>query len=224
MFARRKKRGLTESIHRSVWPRTGWRRALTYFWKRVVRLTASPHAVAAGAAAGAFASFTPLVGFHFLLSFALAFVVRGNMLAAGLGTAVGNPLTFPFIWGATYEVGRWILSGGHHEISAASVDDPSHEAIGRGILEVGLDRLWPIMKPMLVGAVPLGTISAVITYSAVFFSVRSLQARRRHRREEAALRAFAARADSSAGPDDEIEAEASLPSARSGVAEERERT
>ncbi len=200
MFARRKKRGISESIHRSIWPKTGWRRALTYFWKRIVRLTATPHAVAAGAAAGAAASFTPLVGFHFILSFALAFLFRGNMLAAGLGTAVGNPLTFPLIWGATYEVGRWILSGGQDAITGAGVAVADESAIGEGLLHAGFDRLWPIMKPMLVGAIPLGTASGVITYVVVFYSVRGVQARRRIRREQLALREFAAQGDSSAGP------------------------
>jgi uncharacterized protein len=187
MFARRNKRNMAENLHRSIWPRTGWRRAFTYFWKRIVRLSGSPHAVAAGAAAGAFASFTPLVGFHFILSFALAYIIRGNMLAAALGTAVGNPLTFPFIWGATHGVGRWILSGGTREISTSAVSQHAQSRISEGIWSVGIDRLWPIMKPMLVGAIPLGLIAATITYVLVFAAVRGVQKRRRLKREEQSL-------------------------------------
>jgi uncharacterized protein (DUF2062 family) len=183
MFARRRKLTVTQTVHRSIWPRTGWRRAAVYFWKRIVRLTASPHAVAAGAAAGALASFTPLVGFHFILSFALAYLVRGNMLAAALGTAVGNPLTFPFIWGATLEVGRWILSGGEDAITAAGAEAAQRSPIGEGLLTVGLERLWPIMKPMLVGSVPLGLVAGVTTYVAVYVAVASFQKRRRAQRE-----------------------------------------
>ena len=38
-----------------------------------------------------------------------AFVVRGNYLAAAIGTAVGNPWTFPFIWAGTYRLGSFML-------------------------------------------------------------------------------------------------------------------
>ena len=40
--------------------------------------------------AGVFASFTPFIGFHFLLAFALAYLVAGNMAAAALGTALAG--------------------------------------------------------------------------------------------------------------------------------------
>ena len=35
----------------------------------------------------------------------------GNLIASALGTAVGNPWTFPFIWAWIYTVGYWILGG-----------------------------------------------------------------------------------------------------------------
>ena len=57
--------------------------------------------VAAGVAAGAFTSFTPFMGLHFLFAALFAWAIRGNLLASALGTFVGNPLTFPFIWAAT---------------------------------------------------------------------------------------------------------------------------
>jgi uncharacterized protein len=161
-----------------------------YFWKRIMRVSGSPHAVAAGAAAGAFASFTPLVGFHFILSFVLAFLVRGNMLAAALGTAVGNPLTFPLIWGATFELGKWILSGGADPMTAAGADMVARTPIGEGLLTVGFERLWPIMKPMLVGSIPLGLLVATVMYVVVFAAVRGVQRRRQARllaKAEAAL-------------------------------------
>lgn len=183
MFARRRKPKLQETIHRSVWPKTGWRRALTYFWKRIVRLSASPHAVAAGAAAGTFASFTPFMGFHILLAFLIAFLLRGNMLAAALGTAVGNPLTFPLIWAATYEVGRWILSGGSDPINTERTVAPGQQMIEKGLLEIGIDRIWPIMKPMAVGSIPLGLLAATAVYLVTLGAVSGLQKRRRARLE-----------------------------------------
>jgi len=79
-----------------------------------MRISSAPHDVAAGAAAGVAVSFTPLVGAHITLAILAAVLLRGNVLAAVLGTIVGNPLTFPFFWGISYQVGKvmegyWIL-------------------------------------------------------------------------------------------------------------------
>ncbi|HCO54930.1 MAG TPA: DUF2062 domain-containing protein, partial [Pelagibacterium sp.] len=51
MDTRRKKDWQTR-LRNAVWPRMGIRRYLTYLQKRVLRLTASPHAIAAGVASG----------------------------------------------------------------------------------------------------------------------------------------------------------------------------
>ena len=72
MFAGRKTSGRRRSLRHTLWPKRGWRRVMSYYWKRLVRLSATPHAIAAGGAAGVFAAFSPLLGFHVVLSLALA--------------------------------------------------------------------------------------------------------------------------------------------------------
>ncbi len=59
--------------------------------KRVLRLRATPHAIAAGVAAGVFATFTPLLGFHFAMAFVIAYLVRGSLPAAALGASSAIP-------------------------------------------------------------------------------------------------------------------------------------
>ena len=54
-------------------------------------------------------SFTPLVGLHIVLGCLMALIVRGNFLAVAVGTLVGNPWTFPFMWLAGYELGKLML-------------------------------------------------------------------------------------------------------------------
>lgn len=163
-----------EQLRVAVWPRHSWIRSSRYYGKRVLRLTATPHAIALGFAAGAFASFTPLLGFHFIIAFALAYVIGGNLIAAALGTSVGNPLTFPFIWASTFKVGSWILSGRGtpppHEI---------HHQFQERLLSKSLDVLLPMIKPMLVGAIPLGAVTGITCYFLVYKSVELYQARRR---------------------------------------------
>lgn len=77
--------------------------------RRLSRIRADPHAVAAGFASGVALSFTPLFGLHVLLAIALAWAVRGHLVAAAIGTAVGNPLTFPVIISGAYGVGAAML-------------------------------------------------------------------------------------------------------------------
>ncbi|WP_319531408.1 DUF2062 domain-containing protein [uncultured Cohaesibacter sp.] len=142
-----------------------------YFVKRILRLSGSPYMIAAGVAAGVFTSFTPFLGFHFLISWAIAFVIGGNLLAAAIGTAVGNPITFPFIWGATYSTGcfltgRRVVEGQIHSLK----HDLVHESFS---------AIWPTIKVMAIGAVPVGLVFALIFY----FITRQAAIAYQHRRK-----------------------------------------
>ncbi|MCG6856763.1 MAG: DUF2062 domain-containing protein [Salaquimonas sp.] len=171
LFSRRNPVSWQERLRVAVWPRRSWARSTQYLVKRVLRLTASPHSVAAGVAAGVFASFTPFLGFHFMIAFAVSYVIAGNLIAAAAGTFFGNPLTFPFIWASTYGLGRFILSG-----AQSTVSNTAHQRMAEiahsNLIELGLiglinkiDALWePVIKPMAIGAVPIGTMVAICFY------------------------------------------------------------
>ena len=82
-----------------------------YFYKlKLARLPATSYSISAGFACGSMVSFTPLLGFHFLLAIVISFLIRGNVIAALIGTFIGNPLTFPFIWSLIYNIGIFITS------------------------------------------------------------------------------------------------------------------
>ncbi|MEQ8949382.1 DUF2062 domain-containing protein, partial [Parvibaculum sp.] len=98
MFRRRVDLHPIEKLKEIFWPRSGWKRAIQYGWRRVWRLSGTPHAIALGVAAGAFSSCTPFLGFHILVAMLIAWVIRGNLIASALGTFIGNPITFPVIW------------------------------------------------------------------------------------------------------------------------------
>lgn len=155
-------------------PRRNYLRSFRYYWKRTLRIKATPHAIAAGVAAGAFASFTPFMGFHFILSFVLAWLLAGNMIAAALGTAVGNPLTFPAIWAATHGLGAAILGVAEPRAHGAAIH------LGRMLRDGEITALWdPILKPMLVGGIPLGLVVGGLLYVIIRFAVAAFQNRRR---------------------------------------------
>lgn len=109
MFKRRKPRSYGQIATEMIYPRGGWRRAGTYVVHRLRRLPDQPQRIGRGVAAGVAVSFTPFFGFHFLAAAAVAWVMRGNILAALLATFVGNPATFPFIGVLCVTLGREIM-------------------------------------------------------------------------------------------------------------------
>lgn len=181
LFKRRQKLGFRERFRSWLWPRSGWRRAVNYVWHRVSRLSGSPHAIALGFAAGAFASFTPFVGFHFILGFAIAYLIGGNLLASALGTFIGNPLTFPFIWLSTYTFGSYILGVEMDQAVASSMPVIELSSLWGNGAQFWADfweRIWPVLKPMTVAGMPLGIIAGALCYWPVKATVRAYQLKR----------------------------------------------
>jgi uncharacterized protein len=109
VFKRRNRRTPAEWVRESVYPTGGFKRAAQYVVYRMRRLPDEPHRIARGVFAGVFVSFTPFFGFHFLIAAGLAWIMRGNILAALLGTFVGNPVTTPLIAISSVELGHWML-------------------------------------------------------------------------------------------------------------------
>jgi len=171
LFQRRQKLALRQRVRAILWPRRGWRRSTRYVAKRVLRLNGTPHAIALGFAAGVFVSFTPFMGLHFVIAFALAWITGGNLIAAALGTFVGNPLTFPLIWTSTFHLGNWMLG----KAAAKSF----HFSASKSVLNESFDVLWPLIKPMTVAGVPMGILFAIAFYFPVRAVVEAYQLRRR---------------------------------------------
>jgi hypothetical protein len=189
LFSRREKAPLFDRVLSWFWPRRGWKRAWGYVLRRVSRLSGSPHAVALGFAVGVFASFTPFMGFHFMIGFLLAYMLRGSLIASAFGTFVGNPLTFPFIWILTYRVGLFLLGMDVPEKITIELpatawwllfEDPNL------LWQQFWNQLWPLIRPMTVGGVPIGTVIGLLFYFPLRMAVSAYQNKRRERLAEAA--------------------------------------
>ena len=168
VFKRRKQRTVLQSVREFFWPQAGYRRAATYLWHRLSRIQASPHAIAIGFACGAFISFTPLIGFHLFLAGLIAWALRGHILSALLGTAVGNPITFPFIWAWIYESGSFILGR-----------EPAHKVVETEsfteIVTSGMGKIVDVLLPMFVGGIPTGIVVGIVLYFPVKMGVERYQ-------------------------------------------------
>ncbi len=185
LFQRKNPLTRRERLRLMVWPRHSFARSFKYRAKRIARITASPHAVAAGLAVGIFSAFTPFFGFHLIIAIVLAYFLAGNIAAAALGTTLANPLTLPFIWGSTFELGRIMINGG--------MDGAPPVHLAHALESMHFEEIWtPVLKPMLFGSTVLGAVFALLVYFATRYAVAGFRRRRmerlaekhRHRREQ----------------------------------------
>lgn len=98
-----------QAVVQALYPRGGWSRAVQYLIHRVRRLPDPAHKISRGIAVGVFTCFTPFFGMHFFVAAWLAWVIRGNVMAALMATFFGNPLTFPLIAAVSMELGAFML-------------------------------------------------------------------------------------------------------------------
>lgn len=166
MFRRRDRQPIRLRLRQWLSPRKGWQRGFQYLGKRMQRLPDTPHRIALGFACGVMASFTPFFGFHFVAAAGLALAVRGNVLASAIGTAVGNPVTFPVIAGVSLWLGQ-LLTG---------IKVPAPDPLSFAWLWYNLE--W-IFLPYLVGGVAPGLAAAAGFYWLVRPTVAAYQNRRR---------------------------------------------
>jgi len=174
LFRRRHRPHPLKVAKELLWPSAGWGRTLAYTRHRLARLQGSPARIAAGFACGAAVSFTPFLGLHLVGAIVMAWALGVNPLAAAIGTAVGNPWTFPFIWLWTYRLGAWILGigGGFSALHAMSVRQIFADPVG---------ILGPVILPMAVGGVLTGALAWWISFWITRRIVAGYQERRRQR-------------------------------------------
>lgn len=166
-----------DRIRSFIWPRMGLRRYGKYLLRRLERLTASSHAVAAGVAAGGAVSMFPLIGFHFMLGLLVVFLTRGSVLALALGTIIGNPLTFPFIFSGTYQVGKWLLPSYGTDDDDTIAEVQIENIMGTMVAD-GISGIFPVWRTMMIGAIPI----SIATYGLLYLITRQFVTRSRKRR------------------------------------------
>jgi uncharacterized protein (DUF2062 family) len=136
---------------------------------RVSRLPGSAYSIAAGFACGAAMSLTPFVGFHFALAALISWSIGGSILAAAVGTAVGNPWTFPFIWFWLYQFGNWLLGADSASLSQ----------------ELTIGYIWDhpgrVLLPMTVGSIPTAAVGWMVAYWPLRRVIERYQASRSKR-------------------------------------------
>jgi uncharacterized protein (DUF2062 family) len=163
---------LAYRVRTALWPRRSWARSIRYIGLRLKRLPASPHRIALGFAVGVFVVFTPFLGLQLIICILLAWMLRGSVLAAVMGSLVGNPLTYPPIWIATYSLGIMII-GDATPLQLTDLQERAGDfsaaleaASFSGIAQT-FYNLWQLLKPMAAGSIPIGGLAALLAYAGV---------------------------------------------------------
>ena len=175
IFKRRDKRLTFGRLKELLLPKKGWSRALDYFIHRVKRLPDTPHKIAIGIATGVFCSFTPFFGLHFFLAAFVAYIFKGNIVAALFGTFFGNPVTWPFIASFSVKLGQIILGYPvtnfetflEHFVEASDATIQGVKSLfGYGESDWALlySFFRELFLPYFIGGFVLGLIAALFTY------------------------------------------------------------
>ena len=188
MFRRRQKQSFFIKVREFLWPSAGWSRAGHYMKHRLARIDGTPYAIAAGFATGAAISFTPFVGLHFIFAAIIAWIMRGNILTSAIGTAVGNPWTFPFIWAATYNLGINILGGDAADDLMEQLDQMFGSFTIVDLVNDPLNALGPFLEtiffPMLLGGIIIGASLWFFIYWPIYKLVLEYKIKRLKRRQK----------------------------------------
>lgn len=194
VFKRRDPRSFLRILAEALYPRGGWVRAFHYVRHRIRRLPDSPDRIARGIWAGVLTTFTPFYGFHFFTAALIAFVMRGNILAAVMATFFGNPATYLPIGLISLETGHWLL-GTHfdHEARRTFGDKFVHAGIElkNNFFAMFTDATvdwsgWKIFYheiffPYMIGGLIPGVIAGTIAYLIALPLIAAYQKRRREK-------------------------------------------
>ena len=122
---------------------------------KIYRIRDFPESVAIGLAWGVAVSFTPLLGFHLIICYIGTISMRGNLIAATVGSVIGNPWTFPFFFFAAYKLGlNFIYS---------PLDNYEFK------IDFLIENFNRLFFPTLIGSLPIAIAGWFITYKVSKF-------------------------------------------------------
>ena len=164
LFKRRKPLSIFDKLFGFIRPKTGYSRAIVYLKKRFYRMTDSNYSMAMGFTCGAMLSFTPFVGFHFIIAGFIAYLINASIFMAALGTLVGNPWTFPLMWWASLKVGNWAL--GYVQSSGLDTSVEMNSIVF---------DIYSIMIPWMVGSFLISLVCGPPIFFAMYWFMKKIR-------------------------------------------------
>jgi uncharacterized protein len=130
------------------------------------QLQGDPHSIATGMAIGVFIGVTPTIPLHTVLAVALAFIFKCSKPAAIIGVWVGNPITIPFFYIGSYQLGAFLFN-------ISTPFNPEHISIHQ-LMELGLETT----VAMNIGGILLGIPFGVAAYFIILKAFKSIREKR----------------------------------------------
>ncbi len=160
-----------------AWPSMGAAAWLRWVLLTLVRQAENPHKVALGFAIGVWVSFTPVLGTHLLLAGFACWVLRASFFSAFVGSWVGNPWTYYFMWYSGYEFGRVLFN-----MPRVNIESMLAGGLNLQVIEYNAEvLLHQVLLPALVGGWIVGVPFSAIFYFLVRWQVRKA-VKKRHKR------------------------------------------
>ena len=136
---------------------------------KITKIKDFPESVAVGMAWGVAVSFTPLLGFHLIICYLGTWLMKGNLIAATVGTVIGNPWTFPFIFYLDYKIGTTIF--------LSRIDYYEFK------ISFFVENFESLFYPTLLGSIPLALVMWFLTfYTCRNFLVKRINEKNKTRR------------------------------------------
>lgn len=166
LFKRRTPLSLFDKLSQIFRPQKGYIRTFDYFKKRFYRMSESNYSMAMGFTCGAMLSFTPFVGFHFIIAGFIAYLIKASIFMAAIGTLIGNPWTFPIMWWASIKLGKWILGYAALDILNQTLE-----------IQTIVSDIYSIIIPWIVGSFLLSFVLGPPTFFLIYWSIKELRQR-----------------------------------------------
>jgi len=135
----------------------GLKRLIHYWYLRLIRIQATSHHIALGLAVGVFAGLLPIVPFQIAVAVTLALIVRGNKIAAVLGTWVINPFNLVPFYVMCYYIGKTVVPFAIQPFDCTRLEITC-------MFELG----WELCTAMIVGGLVVAVPGAIIAYIAAY--------------------------------------------------------
>jgi len=132
-----------------------------------------PELVAASFALGVTISFTPLIGFHWIIALALAVVLKLKKVDVLLGTLVVNPLTIGPIAPVALPIGRLVFRAEREALSHL----PWKEFLNVSFWTQAGPRMRVIGLQWAAGMLVLSLLAGALTYVVLVNVIRARRAR-----------------------------------------------
>lgn len=163
--------------------RRGWvaygRRAVSYYYWKVIRNSGSPEYIARGAAVGIFVGFFIPMGFQIVAAIPLAFLFRGAKIPAVVLTFVSNYVTSLVIYPVQCYVGSYLIFNPLHW---ADLVEKMRNLLERQTLDSLTALGTQIVLSFFAGGLLFGVLAAIPCYRITLRMVVRYRKRRAEKR------------------------------------------